>query len=202
MKKSHGFSLVETLIALFLFSTLLVAVTVFFVYYMRNYSFSFEANQSINLAQGAITNMIREIREARGAEDGAWPIVEAFDNSFTFYSDVTDDGRSDRVRYFLEGTTLKRGIVEPTTPPVTYPSGSEAITTIAESVNTAGAPIFTYYNGEWPSDTVNNPLSSANRQLNTRFVTVYVKIDIETNRGAQPYELTTGVAIRSMKDNL
>lgn len=202
VKNTKGFTILEVVIALFLFTMTIGAVMIFFVYYLRNYSFSFEENQLVNIAQSGMTQMIRHIREARNGENGAWPIVEAGNTSFTLFSDVTDDGRTDRVRYFVDGTDLKRGVVEPTVPPVTYPLGTEQITTIATNLNLSGASIFTYYNGNWPSDVVNNPLAAASRQLNTRYVTIYLKIDVQTNFGAQPYELSSGVQIRSMKDNL
>jgi len=202
MKHARGFTILEVVIALFLFTSIIGTVTIFFVYYLRNYSFSFEENQLVNISQSGMTQMIRQIREARNGENGAWPIVDASDTSLTFYSDVSNDGRTDRVRYFVDGTDLKRGVVEPTVPPVTYPLATENITTIATNLNLGSAAIFTYYNGNWPTDTLNNPLAQSSRQLNTRYVTIYLKIDIQTNFGAEPYELTSGVQIRSMKDNL
>ena len=66
----------------------------------------------------------------------------------------------------------------------------------------AGTPIFTYYNGEWPADTVNNPLAVGSRLLNTRYVDVKLRIDIESNIGAQALNLSGGVSIRSLKNNL
>lgn len=202
IKNCQGFTILEIAISLFLFTMVMGAVTVFFIYYLRNYSLSFEENQMVNIAQNALTQMNRDIREARSGEDGAWTIVEASDTSFTFYSDVTNDGRTDRVRYFVSGTDLNRGVVEPTIPPVTYPLATEKITVVATSLNTGAAPIFTYYNGNWPGDSVNNPLTPLNRQLNTRYVNMYIQVDIQTNYAALPYELSSGVQIRSLKDNL
>ena len=141
-------------------------------------------------------------REARSGDNGAWTLEQTDDNTIVFFSDVTGDSRTDRVRYFLDGTDLKKGVIEPTQVPVSYPTINEQITTIASFVNLAGNPLITYYNGSWPSDTVNNPLSNANRILNTRYVSVYLRIDVNPDYAAQPYELTSGVTIRSLKDNL
>jgi prepilin-type N-terminal cleavage/methylation domain-containing protein len=198
----HGFTLLEVMIATFIFSAIAGGVAIFSAYYLKNYSFSFEENQSVSIAQTGLTTMLREIREARIGDDGAWPIVDALDNSFTFYSDVTNDGRSDKVRYFLNGTTLQKGVIQPTTVPVSYPSNTETFTTIASNIDVSGGSIFRYYNGNWPSDVINNPLTASDRLLSTRYVVVYVRINISQNFAAQPFELTSGVTIRSMKTNL
>lgn len=199
---SFGFTLVEVMVAMFIFSIITGGVAVFSAYYFKNYSFSFEENQSISIAQTGITTMIREIREARNGDDGSWPIVDALDNSFTFYSDVTNDGRTDRVRYFLNGTSLQRGVIQPTAVPVDYPSANETITTIATSIDVSTGPLFRYYDGNWPADQIHNPLTQADRLLQTRYVAMYLRINISPNFAALPFEITSGVTIRSMKTNL
>lgn len=201
MKKA-GFTLVEVIVAIFIFSIVVAGVAGFAIYYIRNYSFSFEETQSVGQAQQALTTMIREIREARSADNGAWPLTSLDDNSFIFYADVTNDKRADRVRYFIEGTELKKGVIEPTQVPVSYPLANEVVKTIAYYIDNDTTPLFTYYNGDWPADIINNPLSPTNRLLNTRYVNIYLRINVDTNTGSQPFELTSGVTIRSLKDNL
>ena len=62
--------------------------------------------------------------------------------------------------------------------------------------------LFKYHNGDWPADQIYNPLTLSNRLLQTRYVTVYLRINISPNFAALPFEMTSGVAIRSMKTNL
>ena len=122
--KSHGFTLVEVLVAMFTFALLAALVYGFAVYYFQSYNFSFEENQQVGIAQSGLTTMIREISEARLADNGAYAIEQALDTNFTFFADVTNDGRSDRVRYFLNGNELQKVVTEPTVVPVTYPSAN------------------------------------------------------------------------------
>lgn len=206
MKHTHtiiqGFTLVETIVATFLFIGLVGAVSSFAIFFFKNFSFSYEEQQSINLIQGAVTRISRDIREARTGNQGAWPIISPGDNEFIFYSDVTNDGRTDRVRYFLDGNLLKRGVVEPTQVPVDYPLSQEKITVIASHIDLGGKPLFTYYNGQYPSNMTNNPLPAQLRLLSTRLVTVYLRSNISGNTTTQAYEASASVQIRSMKDNL
>jgi hypothetical protein len=48
---------------------------------------------------------------------------------------------------------------------------------------------------------VNNPLPLAQRIINTRLISVYVRLNIQANAGAQPFELTSATQIRSLKSN-
>ena len=201
-KNTYGFTLVEVLVAMFTFALLAALVAGFAVYYFQSYNFSFEENQQVGIAQSGLTTMIREIREARLADNGAYAIEQALDDSFTFFADVTNDGRSDRIRYFINGNELQKGVTEPTAVPVTYPAANEQIKTVVTNVDMAGTPIFTYYNGEWPDDTANNPLAVGSRLLNTRFVDVKLRINIQSTIGAQAFNLSSGVTIRSLKNNL
>ena len=202
LQLQSGFTLIEVMTAALLIVVIVGGLLTFTIYYLKNYSYSFTASQQIGQAQTSMTTLIRDISEGRKGEDGSWPLVDAQDNSLIFYSDVTNDSRADRIRYFLDGTQLKKSVIEPTLPPVTYPITQEKITVIADFVDTGGKPIFTYYNGNWPGDATNNPLILTKRTSDTRFINVYVRIKVNTVSTAQPFEMTSGVGIRSLKDNL
>lgn len=201
-KHKSGFTLIELLLAGSMFVFIVAGLATFVVYYLNNYAFSFDKAVALNQAQGGTNLLVREIREARTAETGAWPLVQVDDNTLIFYSDVTNDGRVDQVRYFLDGTQLKKGVIEPTQSPVLYPLENEKITLVASFINNSSTPIFTYFNGDWPADQINNPLPTGSRLLNTRYIKVYLNINFNPEGKNQPIELITGVQIRSLKDNL
>lgn len=200
-KFEFGFTLLELIIALAIFSLIVAGVVTFSLYYLNSYSFSFAETQAVNQAQNALTMMLREIREARMSEDGAWPLFLLTETELSFYSDVTNDGMSDKVRYFIEGSQLKKGVIEPTGNPIAYLPENEKIKAVAEFVDSAGGPLFIYYNGDWPADQINNPLVASERLLNTRYIEIYLKININPNT-VEPYELRSGVQLRNLKDNL
>ena len=202
-KQTHsGFTLIEIMLSIFIFGSIVTVVLSFAVYFFRNYSFSFEETQSISLAQTAVTKMVREIREAKTSETGTWPIITAEDNLFSFYSDVTNDGRSDLVRYFLSSNTLMRGVIEPTVSPISYPNQNETISIVASNIDLTSGSIFKYFNGAYPTDTVNNPLPQDNRIYAVRYIEIYITINITPDTGSTPYQIVSGVNVRSIKSNL
>lgn len=202
MKNLKGYTLIELLMTIAL-TAIVISLSVFILtYYLRNYTFSFTQQQIVNEGQTTFMQLIRNIREIRTGENGSWPIIDAQDTSFTFYSDVTNDGRADRVRFYVENNQLKRGIIEPTLPPVTYPIINEKISVVADHIDTSLGPIFTYYNNNWPNDTINNPLPVDQRLYSTSFVNIKIYILIDSNDKSAPYEISSGVMLKNLKTNL
>jgi type II secretory pathway pseudopilin PulG len=202
IKIQEGFTLLEVMIAGFLFSIIIALVAGFAVFYFRNYSFSFEEQQQVGQISQTLTQMIREIRRARQGEDGSWPLVQTDNTTLVFYADTTGDGKADRIRYYVDGTSLKKGVIIPSGSPLTYVSGNEVVSTVLDNINATSSAIFTYYNGNYPGDQVNNPLIASQRILNTQYITIALTMNISNNFAAGPYTMTGGAEIRSLKNNL
>lgn len=98
-KKS--FTLIETIIAIFIFVLALGSVVGFIVSAYRTHGYAWEQSIAIDEARRGIEIMVKEIREARTGDDGSFPIEKADDKEFIFYSDIDGDGETERVRYFL-----------------------------------------------------------------------------------------------------
>jgi hypothetical protein len=64
---------------------------------------------SVNTNRTALKTMVAEIRTASSGNDGAYAISLANSTSFTFYSDIYDNGLKEKIRYFLNGTNLQKG---------------------------------------------------------------------------------------------
>jgi len=101
INSSQGFTLAETIVAIFVFSTLMAAVSGAILILYRTHSYQWQQSLAIEEARRGIERMVKEIREAREGENGAYPIEYAGDKEFIFYSDVDNDGKTERVRYFL-----------------------------------------------------------------------------------------------------
>jgi len=98
-KKS--FTLIETIVAIFIFTLALGAVTGFVVMAYRTHDYTWQQSIAIDEARRGIETMVKEIRGARTGDDGSYPIEKAKDKEFIFYSDINGDGKTERVRYFL-----------------------------------------------------------------------------------------------------
>jgi type II secretory pathway pseudopilin PulG len=96
-----SFTLVETIVAIFIFAILMVIVSALVVTLYRTESYQWQQSLAISEARRGMDIMIKEIREAREGENGTYPIEYAGDKEFIFYSDIDNDGEVERVRYFL-----------------------------------------------------------------------------------------------------
>ena len=198
----QGFSLLEVIMAIFVFSLIIVALSLFILKSYRANYFIFEQIAAIEEARKGIETMVKEIREAREGEDGSYPIIQAGDSQFIFYSDINKDASVERVRYFLDGTTLKKGVVEPSGDPLQYVLSNEVVTALSAYIRNDAFPVFTYYNGDWPGDTVNNPLPTLTRLTDTKLMHVYLKVNVDPNRPPNDFELESDSQVRNLKTNL
>jgi len=204
MKSSpkNGFSLIEGIFMIAIFALAMALLISFVIYVYRAYGYNFEQIAAINEARKGIETMVREIREARYGDDGSYPLEEAGNFQFIFYSDIDKDAYIERVRYFLDGTSFKKGVVKPSGDPPQYVLTNEVVDVLSAYVRNGTTPVFTYYNGDWPTDTVNNPLPTLTRLTDTKLMHVYLKINVDPNRPPDNFELESDVQIRNLKTNL
>ena len=193
----------EVLVVIFAFSFAIATLGNFILTSYRAYNYNFQQIAAINEARRGIEIMVKEIREAKTGDDGSYPLVQAGDLQFIFYSDIDLDAVTERVRYFLDGSNLKKGVIKSSGDPPIYDLSGETISILSQYVrNAASSPIFTYYNGDWPADTINNPLPTLTRLSETKLMHVYLKINVDPNRPPDNFELESDTQIRNLKTNL
>ncbi len=96
-----SFTLIETLIAIFVFLLLFGGISAAIFNLYQTHTFQWQQSLAIAQAKRGVELMVKEIRGAREGENGAYPIEKAGDKEFIFYSDVDGDGKTEKVRYFL-----------------------------------------------------------------------------------------------------
>jgi len=99
-----GFTLIESLMAIVVFVLAIVALMGFISLSYKAYGYTKEQSIAINEARKGIETMIKEIRQAKQGDNGAYAIEKADDKEFIFYSNIDGDNETERIRYFL-GTT-------------------------------------------------------------------------------------------------
>lgn len=197
-----GYTLLEIIFAISIFVLATTIVTTYIISGYKTNRFANEQNDAIEHAQRGIETMVKEVREASPAENGDYPLAEADTQSFAFYSDIDLDQETEKVRYFLDDSNLKKGVIEPTGFPATYPSENENVTILSQYVRNDTNPIFYYYNEDWPSDTVNNPLSTPASPNEVKLIRLYLEININPAIAPAPFILESYVQVRNLKDNL
>lgn len=183
---SSGLTMIETLVWIFLFIAAMSAVVLTLVYFYRTNLYSISQASAISSAQRGLEQVVRTIREGAYSSEGAFPIVSIAANDFVFYADIDTDSLIERVHYYISGSNLVRGIIEPTGNPPAYTS-AEATSTIAQYVRNVdqGLTTFRYYD-ELGSEIVNYANWTA-----VRFVKVALTIDVD------PIKLPDGVTFGS-----
>ena len=110
-KNLKSFTLIEAIVAIFVFTFLMIIVSGSVIALYRTHSYGWQQSLAVDEARRGIEIMVKEIREAREGENGAYPIEYAADKEFIFYSDVDNDGKTERVRYFL-GQILTQTLIQ------------------------------------------------------------------------------------------
>lgn len=198
--KTKGFTVIEILFS----SAIFVLVVGVMSMFMRNTwiynSFLGSSLSSINSGRAALKTMVAEIRTASSGSDGAYAVSAASANSFTFYSDIYNNGLKEKVRYFLDGTSLKKGVTIPTGSPLSYPTapGSEKITVMIPNV--INSTIFNYYDKNYDGTT--GALASPIDVSSVRLVKITVNIEDNPNRAPGTIIISSQVTLRNIKDNL
>jgi len=200
-KNNAGFTLTETIITLGIFLLVTTAITAFIAQGFRVNRFTLHQSGAISQARKGMDFLVKEIREASPAENGSYPIEIADDQNLIFYSDIDADELVEKIRYFLDGTNLKKGITEPTGFPPEY-SEAEQITTISQYIRNDTDPLFYYYNRDYPNDTENNPLDTPAAVNEIKLIRIFLEVNVDPGQAPKHFILISNSQIRNLKDNL
>lgn len=171
MKKS--FTLIELTFFMLIISFILF-VFLLFVINLSNANvylvFSLGSYSDVN---SALAQLKKELKSAEESNIGHYPLELVSSTSIIFYSDFNGDGLVERIRYFLDGEELKRGIVVPTGNPLSYNLNQEKIQTLVKNL-IPNQKIFTFYD-----ENLNETLDIA--KIKVIKANLKVKIDVKGN---------------------
>jgi type II secretory pathway pseudopilin PulG len=195
-------TLVEMLVAI---AVMLIAMEGFTYLFVRSWDTNkstIEMGLASTTASRAVNQTIIQLRAIKQGDNGDYPIEEADDFDLTIYTDIDDDGITERVHYYLDLATdeFKRGVTDPTTgTPVTYASGDTTTTTMARFItNESTEPVFYYYNDDYPGDTTNNPLTTPASLGNIQLVRVKMKVNIDPVHAPENINIESFVDLRNL----
>lgn len=196
---NRGFTLIEIIIAMGL-----TAMTAIFVTYFMLDVTGFGTDLTNRLQtefelQVTLRTMISEIRSMGPGGNGAYSVATASTTTFSFYSDIDGDGTFELVRYYLDGTILKKGIIHPTvTEPVTYPPANELVSEVVHYM--VPGTIFTYYPEGFPDEMA--ALAAPVDVAKVRLIKISGTVDKDTTLPPVPTTLSISVTIRNLRGEI
>ncbi len=195
-----GFTAVEMLIAMFIFVIIGIAAVTF---QLDIFSLNRISNDNLIAqedARRALKNISSEFRSMSPSNMGAYALVQTATSSITFYNNIDEDSPIEKVRYFLEGTTLKRGTIKPSGTPFIYNPANETVREVIHNIANASSSIFLYYDTNY--DGTSEPLTDPVNTPLVRLIKVNIIIDSDPSKSPAPLYMTTQASIRNLKDNL
>lgn len=195
-----AFTLIEVLVALGVFSLLSLSIAWIVITSLHSNAIIWEQLQTQHDGRAVLEQFVDDVRRAEESSIGGYPIASATTTEFVFYANIDDDTGRERVRIFLDGTEVKKGIVEPSGNPLGY-TGTESIVTIAtDVVNTShDVPLFEYYDETYPVTTT--PLVMPNALTDIRAVRMQLELEKDPNATPVPLHVETVASIRNLKAN-
>jgi prepilin-type N-terminal cleavage/methylation domain-containing protein len=202
IQKKKGMTLIEMMMAIAIALLAMGGFTLLFFKGVQTNSFVIEEGNAALYASRAIDTLVSDLRKVRQGDNGDYPIVSVASFDLKVYSDIDNDSITERVHYYLEDTTLKRGVAKPIAgTPVIYPANDTEVSVLANAiVNTPNEPLFSFYNKDYPSDTIHNPMTGSIALNDIRLVRVWVHIDINPQRASNDINIESFAELRNLND--
>ena len=197
---NKGFTLLELLVAMGIFSLVILAGTQIFIDGLRYNTIIWDQLQGQTDGRRAVKEVVDVVRKAEESSIGGYPIVSAGDTELILYANVDDDSYREKVRFWLDDTVLKRGITKPSGDPLGY-SGIENVVEIAHYIvnTTQGTPLFMYYDEDFTGsqDALLTPADAGS----IRVVKIQLEIEKDADKTPVPLHVESVVSVRNLKTN-
>ncbi len=196
-----GFTLLELLVALGIFSLIIGSVSWLMVDTFRNNRIVWKQLERQNDGRKVLQQVMDALRRAEISSTGAYAIELASENEIRFYANMDDDGYKEKVRFFLQGTDFQKGITKPSGNPLAYNSANEEIITLAHNVTNIarGFPVFTYYDQNYTG--VETALVQPVIVTEVRVVRVFLELEDDPDKTPVALSVESVAQIRNLKSN-
>lgn len=193
-----GFTLIETVVALSIFSLILGSFVASVTFFYRSNAYALEQAFAVNSARKGVEQMMKDIRKVAYSDEGSYPVITIADSTFSFYSDTDTDTYIEKVRYFLDGTDLKKGVVNSSGTPLAYDDNTETISTISDDVQNSAQSValFSYYNAS------GTPVTNMASTTDVIFVTADIIVNVNPLNIVNDFRLRSSATMRNIREAL
>lgn len=202
-KKQKGFTLLETVVTIFIFSIIMGGTTLLMQKIFGSGKQQPLALDTVDQARIVASNFTNELRNANYGSDGSYPLGQASSSQIILYSSYgsTNISHINKIRYYISGTTLLKGVTAPSGSPSIYNTASETTSVAITNINNASVPVFYYYAGDYIG--TSSPLSQPVNINSVRYISMNLILPKQDSRQATTtFTLTAGGTIRNLKTNL
>lgn len=196
-----GFTLIEVMVAVFGFTLiaygLIALVSNIFLQSSQQSSLLAGSDQARKVA----FNIVTELRNGQLSSGGAYALDTAGDQSLIFYSNIDKDSAIEKVRYFVQGGKLWKGLTQFNGS--TYPASTETTAVVQSDIANGSNPLFYYYDGSYIGSSTQTSLTQPVNVTQVKFV--QIKLQVFNKAGVKNtnfYTVTASGAIRNLKTNL
>lgn len=198
----RGYTLVETLVVIAIFIILSLGVNTLLVAVIKTPSEQLNAANNIDQARRVLSGFTNEMRNAAVGSDGSYQLAQAGDTQVIFYSTYGTNGSvANRIRYYLSGSTLYKGVIVPTGSPLSYNTNNEVITAVQSNLANGSTPVFYYYDDTYSG--TSSPLTQPVNLTQVKFVIINLIVSQQDSASdTSTFTIQGGAAIRSLKTNL
>ena len=195
----RGMTLVETVIAIGIYTILMLAITSSISTFYRTNSYALEQSNEVDNARRGITQWNRDVKEMTTGEDGTWPVAIIDEHTLGYYSDTDRDDSVEYIEYILSTTTLRKFTYNPTGSPATYdlstPDSEEVLSEYVRNIEQA-TTTFSYFDNNGVQLTSTSPI------IDVRYIQMQLIVNIDPIRNPGEFMLRSSLAPRNLKDNL
>ncbi len=200
LQTKKGFTLIEISVAIGIFAIIIIILMDFIVQNYKSWRETSQIAEAQKDAQGAIQIMIKELRNiTEASETGSFPLEDAQNQSIIFYSDSNADSRIEKIRYFIDGRELKKGVIAPSDNPIEYNSANETTTNITKYISNQDEAIFYYYDENYNGTGL--PLTNPIDVTKVKLIKVLLRVNVDPSRPPSDFILESQVNLRNLKEN-
>ncbi|MBL8030622.1 MAG: type II secretion system protein [Candidatus Doudnabacteria bacterium] len=201
-KFQKGFTLAETIVSIFAFAIIMLGLVALTSQIFTGANKQSQVLADTDQARKVGYGIINELRNAQTGNNGAFPLEVAQNQQIVFYSNADRDNTIERIRYYLSGGKLYRGVVEYNGS--AYNTTTEVSKIVQNNVaNSTSTPLFLYYDSSYVGSSTQAALSQPINLTNVKYVRLNMQILNKAGlKDINVYTLNVGGAIRNLKTNL
>jgi prepilin-type N-terminal cleavage/methylation domain-containing protein len=199
--KTAGFTLIEMLIAIFIFALISIAIVALvsnvFVSSSKQSGLLADSDQARRVA----FSIINELRNSQPSSTGAYSLESAGNQTLIFFANIDGGTDTERVRYYVQSGKLYKGITKPSGNPLAYNTANERTGVVQNNLANGVNPVFYYYDGDYTGtqSALSQPVDVTDVKLVKLDLKVYNKAGVANTNF---YSVAASGSVRNLKVNL